>query len=252
MGRRKKSESELMSEGDKPFIDRSTLKAPINEWVETASERYLIPDTSQCFILFDKALGMPILEKYRQFSVKKDSYSNQLPIICRYINFFIHEYDKEQELINAYLNLKFSVDNPDGDIYFSGNSDEAINAFYHYVYDVMFTDSMVKKIHQLVEDNYLDDIEQGDGSKKYVTKEKKHLESLEFTNEHIKTLLKISFGIKMLTPIIFHYYSKNGVIINKETPYLFRAYRPLFDIFSDTCNMYNKLFVYVDNRFSVH
>ena len=31
--------------------------------------------------------------------------------------------------------------------------------------------------------------------KKYLKNEKKHLESLEFTNQHIKILLRISFGM---------------------------------------------------------
>ena len=47
----------------------------------------------------------------------------------------------------------------------------------------------------------------------YALKEKKHLESLEFTNQHIKTLLKISFGIKIMTPVIFHYIAPNKIII---------------------------------------
>lgn len=253
MGRRKKSEieAELLAAGGldlptKPVIDRSTIKAPINVWTQTKAETYLEYDVQKCTIHFDKIFGIKKLEAYNQFIIKKDSYSNQLPIICRYINFFIHEYDIEHELLMIYLNLKFSIDNEGGDIYFSG--EEQLEKFIEYIYEVMFTPSIVSKIHNLVEDNYLDDIETDDGTKKYLTKEKKHLESLEFTNEHIKTLLKISFGIKMMTPIIFHYLGKNKIIVNKTTPHLYNAFKGLFNIFSDTCNMYNKLFVYVKTK----
>lgn len=249
MGRRKKSETLLEFSSDpngtpRPVIDRSTLKAPINEWVQTEAETYLSYDVQKCIIPFDQIFGVKKLAAYNKFSIKKDSYSNQLPIICRYINFFIHEYDIEHELLMIYLNLKFSIDNENGDIYFQG--EDQLKPFIEYMYEIMFTPSIVAKIHNLVEDNYLDDIESDDGTKKYLTKEKKHLESLEFTNEHIKTLLKISFGIKMITPVIFHYTSKNKIVVNKTTPHLFDTFRGLFEIFSDTCNMYNKLFVYVN------
>jgi len=248
MGRRKKTEVDTIEnetgEIIKPVIDRSTIKAPINEWVQTKSETYLEYDVQKCTIQFDKLFGIKKLGAYNQFIIKKDSYSNQLPIICRYINFFIHEYDIEHELIMNYLNIKFSIDNEKGDIYFKG--EDQYLPFIEYVYEVMFTPSIIAKIHHLVEDNYLDDIETNESSKKYLTKEKKHLESLEFTNEHIKTLLKISFGIKILTPVIFHYIGKNKIVVNKTTNHLFNAFRGLFSIFNDTCDMYNKLFVYVN------
>jgi len=253
MGRRKKiemEESEVLEtteDGEqvvsKPVIDRSTLKAPINEWVETDEERYLTYEPQKCYIEFHKIFGIKSLAGYHEFTIRKDSYSNQLPVICRYVNFFIHAYDKEHELWTAYLHLKFVTDNEDGEIYFTGEAQ--LGQFIDHIYEVMFTPSIIRKIHQLVDDNYLDDIESDEGSKKYITKEKKHLESLEFTNEHIKTLLKISFGIKMMSPVIFHYLAKNKIIVNKTTPHLFNAFKGLFDIFSDTCNMYNKLFVYV-------
>ena len=107
----------------------------------------------------------------------------------------------------------------------------------------MFTPSVIEKVNRLVEDNYLEDIEKSDG--KYDKKDKKHLESLEFTNQHIKILLRISFGMKMIAPILFHYVSTNVIKIEKDSELIFNFYKGLFDIFSDGVNMYNKLFVYV-------
>lgn len=224
------------------------MVAPINKWPQTdeqiKNESYLKFLPGQCIIEFDKIFEIPTLGCYNLFLVKKDSYSNQLPIICKYINYYIHAYDTEHELLLTYLNIKFAIDNLDAEgEHFKG--EDQLNAFVDYVYDAMFTPSAIDKINRMVEDNYLDDIERNDDSKKYATKEKKHLESLEFTNEHIRTLLKISFGIKMMTPVIFHYFAKNRIVVNKTTPHLFNAFRKLFDIFGSTCNMYNKLFVYV-------
>ena len=76
--------------------------------------------------------------------------------------------------------------------------------------------------------------------------EKKHLESLEFTNQHIKILLRISFGMKVIAPILFHYVSINVIKLDKDSDLIYRFYRKLFDIFSDNVNIYNKLFTYVE------
>ena len=105
-------------------------------------------------------------------------------------------------------------------------------------------------IKQMVEDNYLDDIENNSDEKKkyYKANEKKHLESLEFTNQHIKILLAISFGMKILCPVMFHFCASNGIKIDKTNLVIFTFYEPLFDLFNEDCNMYNKLYVYVKTK----
>lgn len=249
MGRRKKSveiEGETLLETPKEEIDRSLLKAPINEWIQTPEETFIYYDVKKCIIPFNELFGIDRTD-YNTFVIAKDSYANQLPQICRYLNFFLSRYDTEHEMLAAYLNIKFATVNDEADIYFTG--EDQFPMFIEYVYDILFSETIVEKIDRLVEENYLDDIENNGSSKKYVTKEKKHLESLEFTNEHIKTFLKISFGIKMITPVLFHYLAVNKITVNKTTSHLYYAFRPLFTIFGKTCNAYNKLFVYV--KFSV-
>ena len=122
-----------------------------------------------------------------------------------------------------------------------GMSEELIDL----IYEIFFSDSIIKKINQLVEDNYLDDIESSEESKKYINKEKRHLESLEFTNKHIKILLRISFGMKCISPIMLHYVFMNNIKIDKDSDLIYNFYRKLFDIFTDDVQLYNKLFVYV-------
>lgn len=61
--------------------------------------------------------------------------------------------------------------------------------------------------------------------------EKKHLESLEFTNQHIKILLRISFGMKLMSPLLFHYLAINIYKIEKDDDVIFRFYHKLFTIF---------------------
>lgn len=207
------------------------------------------PKTNDLIVTSDGKLFIMKFEKlftpeekvsvYDKFYIKKGSYENQLDMICRYINFFMCNYDEDNELAAAYLKLKFALD---WDKRFTEENPEQL---IDLIYEIMFTDNIVQKICRMVEENYLDDIESTEEGKKYVGKEKKHLESLEFTNAHIKVLLRISFGIKCISPILFHYASLNTIKIDKESDFIFNFYKRLFDIFSDGCNMYNKLFVYV-------
>lgn len=228
-------------------MDPGKRTSKINTWRPGKNTTYVDRDGKIFVVNFDKIFGIPKLKKYNRFVINKTSYENQLDIITRYTNFFIHFYDKEQELINAYLKLQMTMD-PEvcGDLY--GPDD--MKAFIDFLYQIMFTPTMVQKIKQMVEDNYLDDIENNSDEKKkyYKANEKKHLESLEFTNQHIKILLAISFGMKILCPVMFHFCASNGIKIDKTNLVIFTFYEPLFNLFNEDCNMYNKLYVYVKTK----
>ena len=233
--------------GISEVVDPGKRTSKINTWRPGKNTTYVDRDGKIFVVNFDKIFGIPKLKKYNRFVINKTSYENQLDIITRYTNFFIHFYDKEQELINAYLKLQMTMD-PEvcGDLY--GPDD--MKAFIDFLYQIMFTPTMVQKIKQMVEDNYLDDIENNSDEKKkyYKANEKKHLESLEFTNQHIKILLAISFGMKILCPVMFHFCASNGIKIDKTNLVIFTFYEPLFDLFNEDCNMYNKLYVYVKTK----
>lgn len=210
----------------------------------------------EMYLLEQKHIQQRKLARYNQFLISKTSYENQLDNIIRYVNFFIHFYDTEQELIAAYLKLKLAIDRDrvddttgegEGEKLYGANDKEA---FISLLYDVMFTPSMVEKIKRMVEENYTDDIEAGPEEKKryYKANEKRHLESLEFTNQHVKILHAISFGMKILCPVMFHFCTINGIKIDKTNLVIYDFYKPLFDLFNDGCNMFNKLYVYVKTK----
>lgn len=216
-------------------------KSKITTWKPKAEDQ-LVASDGKIFIVFFEKLFKTENDKikiYDRFFIKKGSYEKQLEVITKYINFFMKFYDAENEMASAYLKIKYALDKDK--LFNEDNPDQLIDL----IYELMFTDSMVQKINQMVEDNYLDDIETSDDPKKYSGKEKKHLESLEFTNQHIKILLRISFGMKVISPILFHYISINVIKLDRDTDMIYNFYRKLFDIFSDGVNMYNKLFVYV-------
>ena len=236
-----------MTEEEKQALDaRAKRKSKINTWHPGPKSTYVSRNGKNFVVHFDKIYGMTKLKNYNSFPITKTSYQNQLDTIVRYTNFFIHFYDEEQELPNAYLKLRTVMDADDCPF---GPDDK--EAFIDFLYQIMFTPTMVEKIKRMVEENYLDDIESGplDEKKKgYKANEKKHLESLEFTNKHIKILLAISFGMKILCPVMFYFCQNNGIVIDKKTLVIYNFYEKLFDIFNEDCNMFNKLYVYVKTK----
>ena len=203
-------------------------KSKINTWKPKSDSQIIVERDGKLFVCnFEKLFGYKEkLDPYKIFIIGKESYINQLDIISHYTNFFINNYDFDNELVTAYLKIKFALDKQN---LFNANN---MQSYIDFIYEVMFTDTMVDKIVQMVEENYLDDIESDDssntesvtGKKKYVKNEKKHLESLEFTNQHIKILLAISFGMKIMSPALFHYIQKNNIKIEKDSDIIFKFY----------------------------
>lgn len=211
----------------------------IRKWIPKDNDVIADVDGKLFVMHFDKVFSnTKDINVYNRFFIKKGSYENQLIPISYYINFFIKHYDEEKELVSSYLKLKYSIDK------LGIFKEEDSESLIQLVYELLFSESMINKIHRFIDENYTDDIE-GSSNKKYVGKNKEYLESLEFTNEHIKILLKISFGMKIIAPILFHYAAINIMKLNKESEIIFNFYRGLFDLFTDSVDMYNKLFVYV-------
>lgn len=242
MARKKELGSILEEAVEKEVIDPGLRTSKINSWKPGKTTTFVEPDGKLFLCHFDKIFNAPELADYNRFVLNKTSYENQLDNITRYTNFFIHFYDTEQELLTAYLKLKLTIDRDNT----YGKEDMA--AFIDFLYQIMFTPTMQEKIKRLVEENYLDDIEDSSDEKKryYKANEKKHLESLEFTNKHIKILLAISFGMKIMSPVMLHFCTKNQIKIDKTNLVIYTFYERLFELFNDHCDMFNKLYVYVN------
>lgn len=219
----------------------------LKNWTMKKADQIAESDGKLLIFHFEDLFQPEKIKVYDRFFIKKTSYEKQLNTICRYLNFYMKFYDTDHELALAYLKLKYALDKEKR---FDENN---MQEFIELIYELMFTPTVVQKIKAMVDDNYLDDIESSENSKKYVGNEKKHLESLEFTNSHIKILLMISFGMKMISPIMLHYITINVIKLDKDSDVIFNFYSKLFDIFSkveknddgEEINMYNKLFVYV-------
>lgn len=218
--------------------DKSKRVSKINTW-KPKDYQVIVEKDGKLFVChFDRLFGHKSkLTPYSRFLIGKESYINQLDVITAYTNFFINNYDFDNELAMAYLKCKFALDKK------KLFAEEDMNSYIDFIYEVMFTDTMVDKIVRMVEENYLDDIEStDDDSKKYVKNDKKHLESLEFTNQHIKILLEISFSMKIMSPVLFHYIQINNIKIEKDSDIIFRFYQRLFKLYgyADTWEICDK------------
>lgn len=221
---------------------KAKIKPDIATW-KPRPDQILIEEDKKIFLVhFDKIFGKEKLKQYNRFIVDKTSYTNQLDIITKYVNYFMNKYDPENDLALAYLKIKVEMDKYR--VFTEENPEELIDL----IYSLVFHDRMVAKITQLVEDNYLDDIESNDTNGKYKAYSKQYLESLEFTNEHVKILLRISFGMKMMSPIILHYVHLNVIKLDQDNDLLFQFYKRLFPLFSGEVNIYNKLFTYIKTK----
>lgn len=232
---------------------KDSHKPPIALWKPKEKDIYVKNDGKVFICYFDKVIDAPGAGPLSRFYINKTSYEKQLDQISRYINYFINMYDNENELLLSYLHIKYMIDKDDTfripEEATETERDEYIDGFIKYVHEELFSDDnhIAEHIIQLSEDNYLDDVEKNDGKKK--ANEREYLESLEFTNEHIKIILMISFGMKIISPIMFHYFYINHVKLTKDTNYIYKFYRPLFELFGgNKVDIFNKLFVYVKSR----
>lgn len=207
----------------------------VDEWVPNPEDNKVLYDGKLVVIPFDKLFNKQDNDALNTFIIKKESYVKRLPDLCHYINYFIKYYDYDNELLMAYFKLKFLIDNKASTI--------GLGAYIKFVYNILLSDSMVKKIIDLVEDNYYIDLTSDSG--------KTYNESLEFTKEHAKVMMQISMAMKLMVPVMFHYMNTYGLI--KHRQYIFRFYEGLFDLFGgDEIDIYNKLWISIYSKVNVN
>ena len=112
---------------------------------------------------------------------------------------------------------------------------------------------MCDKIIRMVHDNYLDDIERPSDDEYKKGAENKYLESLEFKNIHIEILLRISTAFKIITPVMYHYFTKNKIkpdelTSKRDVSIVYDFHKPALKLFQGDVDIFNKLFVYVKRK----
>ena len=201
-------------------------------------------------IKFDKELAHTDNENIaalNEWKVTKLSYSSYLPRMCEELNFFETMYDEEGELITSLFRIKYLID-VDNISYTMKNFD----AFKDLVYKTIFTESMKEKITRMVNENYVDDIEaeniknmKNPDMMSIMQRKKK---SLEFLNIHVKAMLMISFGIKILSFIVNHFAVMRSINIQKNIDIFYQFYIDMFKVFDFDFDIYNKIWSYVESK----
>lgn len=206
----------------------------VDEWRPSKADLKVQYSGKLIVIPFDKLFDKQDNDTLNNFIIKKESYAKRLDDITHYINYFIKFYDTDNELLMAYLKLKYLIDNKEQNL--------SINLFIKLLYNILLSDTMVKKIINMVEDNYYVDLSANTGIK--------YNESLEFTNEHAKIMMQISVSMKLMVPVVFHYLNAKDLL--RERHYLFRCYEGLFDLYGDNVDIYNKLWLSIFSKVNVN
>ena len=104
----------------------------------------------------------------------------------------------------------------------------------------------------MIEENYVDDIEaenmrnmKNPDMMSIMQRKKK---SLEFKNVHVKAMLQISFGIKILSFIVNHFAVMRSINIQKNKDIFYQFYKDMFDVFEFDFNIYNKIYAYIESK----
>lgn len=234
----------------KPMKKPDARNAEINTWRPKSDDEIIVESEGQRFIVHFEKLFKGHDDKVKKlddFIVKKPSFTEHLKVNSEYINYFINRYDSENDVVMGYFKMKYLLDEK------KAFRLDNLQQFIDSIYGFFFSERLCEKIKQMVADNYLDNIESGENPYK---SSKKYMKSLEFSNDHIQVLLRISMGMKMIAPIIYHYLLINHIRPTAVTEksgenIIYYIYRPMFDLFTDPgMNIFNKLYVYIESKVS--
>ena len=114
----------------------------IDNWTPKPNQRIVEPDNKIFLCHFDKVFQQPKLDRYNKFYIQKLSYINNLDLITKYINYFINCYDSDNELISAYLKIKFETDEKRS---FDENNMEAYISFLYVIISMILRVMIIKR-----------------------------------------------------------------------------------------------------------
>lgn len=208
---------------------------PVDEWDMEDSDSIVGYCGKSVIVPFDQIFKRKIIQNFCIFDIsKKEAYFKQLDVITKYINYFLKYYDPDQELIMAYLDLKYIIDNP-------AVTKLKRESMIDLIMDRLFTDSICEKIKKMSQDNYRVDLT-SEAKKKRKSSKKEYAPVLQFDEHHAEVLMRISVAIKFAIPIVLHYI-KVFKGKNEAKLHLYKYFMPLFrkPILNDGVNILGKL-----------
>lgn len=216
-------------------VDVQKPKRYLNE--QSTIFRVGVRDTFICD--FEKVFTSIEKKNINVFYIPRKAFYTKGDLICNTINIFMKYYDTDNEFITCYLNMKVLAD--------LSNMTYTFTTFLSDLVNRLFSESMVKKIQEFVEEQYRVDLEAS------VDRDKYKDNPYQFTNKHGKILMAISTAIKLSIPIVCHYYAVRNDQLSHDMMlkrFVYQCFYALFPLFEGDTQMYNKLYATVDKAVS--
>lgn len=182
-----------------------------------------------------------IVNRLSYVEVGKKSFLNNINGVARYINYFIHYFDDDDELLMSYFYMMFSIMNT--------NIELSPSDFIENLKTYFGSPTMIDKVSAMVEYNT---------DKSLFSRSDKNVydQSIQLTEDHLKAIMGLSCIHKFIIPIVSQYYNvkKNDLKEYKLTDkglyfYAFTCFIQCFDEKYDI-SLYDKIYHTATTRIS--
>ena len=170
-------------------------------------------------------------------AVGKKAFLNNLAIVMRYVNYFIHYFDPDHELMMAYFMTMYLIMDAEEDF----RPENLMFTLKNY----FVSERMVEKIAKMVEHN-INETAMKKADRKYD-------ESLQLTTDHLKCIMAISIVHKIMIPIISQYVKvRKGSMDITERQLYFKCFTCFIDVFDERfgVSFYEKIYHTATTRVS--
>lgn len=163
------------------------------EWTPDFDELYYKYDGENVVADYNGKVGkLEEISTLPIFFIKKTHYKTRMEMIVRHMNYFTHFYDLDRDTFFSMMTVKYYIDT---------HLDMKQTDFIEMVMDRIVTPSFISKCKLMSCDLYSLDIN-ADSSGKFNSTPK-------ITNAQAYQIVAVSFGFKILTPIMLHFANIN-------------------------------------------
>lgn len=212
--------------GFEDFARDSEIIFRVDDWYPYPEDRLFTHCKNSIILPVSKFFGIEESKVLDSFILTPKRCYNSDEIrehVCHYLNYFEKYFDKEHELLFYVFRMKQLMDT--GYINEDGKSTPyTLENFYYDVKTYILSDSMYKKVWEMVEWNYCLDLNY----------KNKNNEGLQYNNNHGKYFMEISMFMNMMIPLIMHFIFRNRIMnVEKMHEIIFTIYNWLFDMYVD-------------------
>lgn len=192
-------------------------------------------NTKSIFIYFDKIFGQKDIEYMDEFELKKRSYYGVSAMIVDSLTRLFNEC--QDKAVYPYLDIASTIKNKDEIKKYS------VSDLKKDIKTKIFSNSIKDYIDNYINETYTDimdeNTKEAEKTSKNVNKE------LQFTDEHVRILLKVSESIRIIIPLVTLYCQHRDSDLNST---LYDVFMNLITIYQGNINMKNKLHRFIYSR----